>query len=47
MINPYKYVKDEPYKLYINREFVASESGEIMEAINPANNKVFAKWSSR
>lgn len=43
MINPYKYVKDEPYKLYINGEFVASESGEIMEAINPANNKVFAK----
>ena len=22
MINPYRYVQDEPYKLYINGEFV-------------------------
>lgn len=43
MVNPCRYIKEEPYKLYINGEFVPSESGEIMEAINPVNNKVFAE----
>lgn len=43
MLNPYKYIKEEPYKLYINGEFVTSESRETMDAINPVNNKVFAK----
>jgi acyl-CoA reductase-like NAD-dependent aldehyde dehydrogenase len=41
-MNPYKYLKKEPYKLYINGEFVASESGEVFDMINPANNEVFA-----
>lgn len=43
MINPYKYVKNEPYKLYINGEFVAPESGDTMDVINPVNNEIFAK----
>jgi acyl-CoA reductase-like NAD-dependent aldehyde dehydrogenase len=42
-MNPYDYVKKEPYKLYINGEFVASESGELFDIINPANNEVFAR----
>ena len=42
MINPYQYVQDEPYKLYINGEFVPSASGETVEAINPVNNQPFA-----
>ena len=41
-MNPYDYVKKEPYKLYINGEFVPSESGETFDIINPANNEVFA-----
>lgn len=41
-MQPYQYVKKEPYKLYINGEFVPSESGELFEIINPANNEVFA-----
>lgn len=43
MINPYKYVKNEPYKLYINGEFISPQSEEIIDVINPANNEVFAK----
>ncbi|GMG95461.1 aldehyde dehydrogenase [Tepidimicrobium xylanilyticum] len=43
MMDPYKYVKDEPYKLYINGEFLESESGETMDVINPVNNQSFAK----
>lgn len=42
-MNPYDYVKKEPYKLYINGEFVASESGETFDILNPANNEVFAQ----
>lgn len=42
MINPYQYVKDEPYKLYINGEFVPSASGETVKAVNPSNNEPFA-----
>ena len=41
-MQPYQYVKKEPYKLYINGEFVSSESGEKFELVNPANNEVFA-----
>lgn len=41
-MNPYDYVKKEPYRLYINGEFVASESGKMMDIVNPANNEVFA-----
>lgn len=44
MINPYQFVQDTPYKLYINGEFVASESGETAEALNPVNNKPFASF---
>lgn len=42
-MNPYDYVQKEPYKLYINGEFVPSESGETFDIINPANNQVFAQ----
>jgi len=41
-LDPALYVKKEPYKLYINGEFVASESGKTFEAINPVNNQPFA-----
>ena len=41
-VNPYKYVKDTPYRLYINGEFVPSQSGETIELINPVNNEKFA-----
>ncbi len=42
-MNPYDYVKKTPYKLYINGEFVPSESGELFDIINPVNNEVFAQ----
>ena len=42
-MDPYQYVKNEPYKLYINGEFVPSESGDLFDIVNPANNEVFAK----
>ncbi len=42
-MNPYDYVKKEPYKLYIDGEYVASESGETFDVINPVNNEPFAK----
>jgi len=41
-MNPYEHVKKEPYKLYINGEFVPSESGKTFDILNPANNQVFA-----
>lgn len=41
-MNPYDYVRKEPYKMYINGEFVASESGETFAINNPATNEVFA-----
>ncbi|MEA4884858.1 MAG: aldehyde dehydrogenase family protein [Clostridia bacterium] len=41
-MNPYDYVKKEPYKLYINGEFVPSASGETFDIINPVNNERFA-----
>ena len=42
-MNPYEYVKNEPYKCYINGEFVIPEGGETFDVINPANNEPFAK----
>ena len=42
-MNPYEYVKNEPYKCYINGEFVIPEGGETFDIINPANNEPFAK----
>ena len=42
MINPYQYVQEEPYELYINGAFVPSASGETMAAINPVHNQAFA-----
>lgn len=42
-MNPLSFVKKEPYKLYINGEFVASESGKTFDVTNPANNQPFAK----
>lgn len=41
-MNPLLFVKKEPYKLYINGEFVASESGKTFEVINPVDNQPFA-----
>lgn len=41
-MNPLLFVKKEPYKLYINGKFTASESGKILDIINPADNKPFA-----
>jgi len=42
-MNPYSFVKEEPYKLYINGEFVESESGVTFDVNNPYNNQCFAK----
>lgn len=42
MLNPYQYVQAEPYKLYINGEFVPSVTGETTQALNPVNNEPFA-----
>ena len=42
-MNPLSFVKKDPYKLYINGEFVTSESGKTFEIVNPVNNKAFAK----
>ena len=42
MINPYQYVQAEPYKLYIDGEFVPSATGETTQTLNPANNEPFA-----
>jgi len=41
-LNPLFYVKKEPYKLYINGEFVPSESGKTFEINNPVCNEPFA-----
>ena len=43
MFNPYQYVQKEPYMLYIDGEYVPSESGETFDILNPANNQVFAQ----
>lgn len=42
-MNPYDYVKKEPYKLYVNGEFIIPEKGETFDVVNPVNNEVFAK----
>lgn len=42
-MNPLLFVKKEPYKLYINDEFVASESGKTFDVINPVDNQPFAE----
>ncbi|MEL7659043.1 MAG: aldehyde dehydrogenase family protein, partial [Bacillota bacterium] len=42
-MDPLSFVKKEPYKLYINGEFVASESEETFDVMNPVNNQPFAK----
>lgn len=41
-MNPLLFVKKEPYKLYINGEFVASKSGKTFDIINPVDNQPFA-----
>lgn len=43
MKNPYKYIQSEPYKLYINGEFISPESRDTIDIINPVNNESFAK----
>jgi len=40
-MNPLDYVKKEPYKLYINGQWVASESGELMDLMNPVNLEIY------
>lgn len=42
-MNPYSYVKNEPYKLYINGEFIIPEKEETFDVINPVTNEPFAK----
>lgn len=42
-MNPLEHVKKEPYKLYINGEFLPSKSEEIFDVINPVRNEVFAQ----
>ena len=42
-MNPYSYVKNEPYKLYINGEFIILEKEETFDVINPVTNEPFAK----
>ena len=36
-------VSKDPYKLYINGEYVPSVSGKTQDCVNPATNEVFAK----
>ena len=38
-----KYVKKEPYQLFIDGKYIPSENGSIVDVINPANNLPFAK----
>jgi acyl-CoA reductase-like NAD-dependent aldehyde dehydrogenase len=40
--DPCQYVRKEPYPLYINGQFVPSESGETFDILNPVDNRVFA-----
>ena len=42
-MNPYDYVKKEPYKLYIDGEFVIPKEKEVFDVINPVTNEPFAK----
>lgn len=42
-MEPLLFVKKEPYKLYIDGEFTASESGKTFDIINPVDNQPFAK----
>lgn len=42
-MRPMECIKSEPYKLYINGEFVIPESQETFDIINPVDNEPFAK----
>ena len=42
-MNPMDLVSKDPYKLYINGEYVPSVSGKTQDCVNPATNEVFAK----
>ena len=42
-MNPYDFVKKEPYMLYIDGKYVPSASGKTQDIVNPATNEVFAK----
>lgn len=42
-MDPLTFVKQEPYQLYIDGAFVASESKETFDVVNPVNNQPFAK----
>lgn len=39
----FEYVSKEPYKLYIDSEYVPAVKGKMIDVVNPANNQVFAK----
>ncbi len=41
-MDPYQYIKKEPYKMYIDGQWVASENKETFDIINPAVGEVFA-----
>ena len=42
-MNPMDLVSKEPYRLYIDGQYVPSASGRMQDCVNPANNEVFAK----
>ncbi len=42
-MRPQEYIKQEPYKLYINGEFVVPGERRTFDIINPVNNEPFAK----
>lgn len=42
-MNPMEYVSPEPYKLYIDGQYVPAEKGNMVDVINAANNQPFAK----
>lgn len=42
-MNPMEFVSREPYKLYIDGQYVPSASGKTQDCVNPATNEVFAR----
>lgn len=42
-MNPQEYIRKEPYKLYIDGEFVVPEEAQTFDLVNPVDNEAFAK----
>lgn len=42
-MNPLDFVNKQPYKLYINGQYVPAQKGKIAEVVNPVTNRPFAK----